>query len=78
MSDGYHTDPFKVLSVVNDQGLTQSLVHKDRPTQSAPVIISIDRQGMPWIVVLQISPIYTPQRTGILTLTRLTPDLDLT
>ena len=33
MSDGYHTDPFKVLSVVNDQGLTQSLVHEDRPTQ---------------------------------------------
>lgn len=32
MSDGYHTDPFKVLSVVNDQGLTQSLVHEDRPT----------------------------------------------
>ena len=33
MSDGYHTDPFKVLSVVNDQGLTQSLVHEDRPTE---------------------------------------------
>jgi hypothetical protein len=33
MSDGYHTDPFKVLSVVNDLGLTQSLVHEDRPTQ---------------------------------------------
>jgi hypothetical protein len=32
-SDGYHTDPFKVLSVVNDQGLTQSLVHEDRPTE---------------------------------------------
>lgn len=33
MSDGYHTDPFKVLSVVNDQGLTQTLVHEDRPTE---------------------------------------------
>ena len=33
MSDGYHTDPFKVLSVVNDQGLTPSLVHEDRPTE---------------------------------------------
>jgi hypothetical protein len=33
MSDGYHTDPFKVLSVVNDQGLTQSLLHEDRPTE---------------------------------------------
>jgi hypothetical protein len=33
MSDGYHTDPFKVLSVVNDQGLTQSLVHEDRPSE---------------------------------------------
>jgi hypothetical protein len=32
MSDGYHTDPFKVLSVVNDQGLTQSLVQEYRPT----------------------------------------------
>ena len=32
-SDGYHTDPFKVLSVVNDQGLTQSLVHEGRPTE---------------------------------------------
>jgi hypothetical protein len=32
-SDGYHTDPFKVLSVVNDQGLTQSLVHENRPTK---------------------------------------------
>ena len=31
MSDGYHTDPFKVLSVVNDQGLTQQLVHENRP-----------------------------------------------
>jgi hypothetical protein len=33
MSDGYHTDPFKILSVVNDLGLTQSLVHEDRPTE---------------------------------------------
>lgn len=33
MSDGYHTDPFKVLSVVNGQGLTQALVHEDRPTE---------------------------------------------
>jgi hypothetical protein len=33
MSDGYHSDPFKVLSVVNDQGLTQSLVYEDRPTE---------------------------------------------
>lgn len=32
-SDGYHTDPFKVLSIVNDQGVTQSLVHEDRPTE---------------------------------------------
>lgn len=33
VSDGYHTDPFKVLSVVNDQGLTESLVHENRPTK---------------------------------------------
>jgi hypothetical protein len=33
MSDGYHTDPFKILSVVNNLGLTQSLVHEDRPTE---------------------------------------------
>jgi hypothetical protein len=33
MSDGYHSDPFKVLSVVSDEGLTQSLVHEDRPTE---------------------------------------------
>jgi len=33
MSDGYHSDPFKVLSVVNDQGLTQSLLYEDRPTE---------------------------------------------
>lgn len=32
-SDGYHTDPFKVLSVVNEQGLTQSIVHEDRPKE---------------------------------------------
>lgn len=29
--DGYITDPFKVLSVVNDQGLTQDLVYENRP-----------------------------------------------
>ena len=33
MSDGYHTDPFKVLSVVNEQGLTQDLVHEQRPDE---------------------------------------------
>jgi hypothetical protein len=33
LSDGYHTDPFKVLSVVNDQGLTQQLVHENRPDE---------------------------------------------
>jgi hypothetical protein len=33
MSDGYHTGPYKVLNVVNDQGLTQSLVHEYRPTE---------------------------------------------
>ena len=33
MSDGYHTDPFKVLSVVNEQGLTQDLVHEERPDE---------------------------------------------
>jgi hypothetical protein len=33
MSDGYHTDPFKVLSVVDEQGLTQSLVHENRPSE---------------------------------------------
>lgn len=33
VSDGYHTDPFKVLSVLNEQGLTQSLVYEDRPAQ---------------------------------------------
>lgn len=30
-SDGYHTDPFKVLSVVNDQGITQDILHESRP-----------------------------------------------
>lgn len=29
--DGYTTDPFKVLSVVNPQGLTQDLVYEGRP-----------------------------------------------
>jgi hypothetical protein len=33
MSDGYHTDPFKVLSVVNNEGLTQQLVHENRPDE---------------------------------------------
>ncbi|MEP1446455.1 MAG: DUF3570 domain-containing protein [Paraglaciecola sp.] len=32
-SDGYHTDPFKVLSVIDDQGLTKSLVYEERPTE---------------------------------------------
>ena len=41
MSDGYHTDPFKVLSVVDDEGLTQSLVHEDRP-------IERNRQSFYW------------------------------
>lgn len=31
VSDGYHTDPFKVLSVVNELGTTQNLVHENRP-----------------------------------------------
>ncbi|MEP7705961.1 DUF3570 domain-containing protein [Paraglaciecola sp. 25GB23A] len=29
--NGYSTDPYKVLSIVNDQGLTQSLVYENRP-----------------------------------------------
>lgn len=29
--DGYITDPFKVLSVVNAQGLTQDLIYENRP-----------------------------------------------
>ncbi|GGD68656.1 DUF3570 domain-containing protein [Lacimicrobium alkaliphilum] len=29
--DGYLTDPFKMLSVVNTQGLTQALVYENRP-----------------------------------------------
>jgi hypothetical protein len=33
MSDGYHTDPFKVLSVVDSQGLTQTLLHENRPDE---------------------------------------------
>lgn len=28
---GYSTDPYKVLSIVNDQGVTQSLVYENRP-----------------------------------------------
>jgi hypothetical protein len=28
---GYSTDPYKVLSIVNDQGLTQNLVYEKRP-----------------------------------------------
>jgi hypothetical protein len=35
VSDGYHTDPFKVLSVVNNQGQTQSLVYENRPDKRA-------------------------------------------
>ena len=31
--EGGRPDPFKVLSVVNDKGLTQLLVHEDRPTE---------------------------------------------
>ena len=31
--DGYTTDPFKVLSVVNNEGLTQALVYENRPDQ---------------------------------------------
>lgn len=31
--DGYTTDPFKVLSVVNNEGLTQGLVYENRPDQ---------------------------------------------
>lgn len=33
MVDGYTTDPFKYLSVVNEQGLTQDLRYENRPTQ---------------------------------------------
>ncbi|GAA0854828.1 DUF3570 domain-containing protein [Aliiglaciecola litoralis] len=32
-SDGYHNDPYKVLSVVDQQGLTQDILHESRPTQ---------------------------------------------
>ncbi|WJG09268.1 DUF3570 domain-containing protein [Aliiglaciecola sp. LCG003] len=32
-SDGYHNDPYKVLSVVNQQGLTQDILHESRPTE---------------------------------------------
>lgn len=31
MVDGYTTDPFKILSVVNKQGLTQDLLYENRP-----------------------------------------------
>lgn len=31
--DGYTTDPFKYLSLVDDQGLTQSLIYEKRPEQ---------------------------------------------
>ncbi len=30
-SDGYHNDPYKVLSVVDQQGLTQDILHESRP-----------------------------------------------
>ncbi|MEP4890877.1 MAG: DUF3570 domain-containing protein [Aliiglaciecola sp.] len=33
MSDGYHNDPYKVLSVVDQQGLTQDVVYESRPTE---------------------------------------------
>ncbi|GAB2691811.1 DUF3570 domain-containing protein [Aliiglaciecola aliphaticivorans] len=33
MSDGYHNDPYKVLSIVDQQGLTQDIVHESRPTE---------------------------------------------
>lgn len=33
MVDGYLSDPFKVLSVVNQQGLTQDLVYENRPDE---------------------------------------------
>jgi hypothetical protein len=32
-SDGYHTDPYKLLSVVNGQGLTQDILHESRPEE---------------------------------------------
>ncbi|MCF2949246.1 DUF3570 domain-containing protein [Paraglaciecola aquimarina] len=35
VSEGYHTDPFKVLSVVNEQGQTQSLLYENRPDKRA-------------------------------------------
>ncbi|MFQ3189842.1 MAG: hypothetical protein ACI936_000968 [Paraglaciecola sp.] len=57
MSDGYYTDPFKKLSVVNIlKGLTQSLAHEDRPRVRIRHI-SIGKQSTPWIAVLQIYPI---------------------
>ncbi|MFA3791015.1 DUF3570 domain-containing protein [Aliiglaciecola sp. SL4] len=33
MSDGYHNDPYKVLSIVDQQGLTQDVVYESRPTE---------------------------------------------
>lgn len=30
-SDGYHNDPYKLLSVVNDQGYTQNILYESRP-----------------------------------------------
>lgn len=30
-SDGYHNDPYKILSVVDDQGITQDLLYESRP-----------------------------------------------
>ncbi|GAA6183971.1 DUF3570 domain-containing protein [Aliiglaciecola sp. 2_MG-2023] len=33
MSDGYHNDPYKVLSIVDQQGVTQDIVHESRPTE---------------------------------------------
>ena len=32
-SDGYHTDPFKMLSILDSQGYTQSLIYEKRPEE---------------------------------------------
>lgn len=32
-SDGYHNDPYKVLSVVDQAGLTQDILHESRPSE---------------------------------------------
>lgn len=32
-SDGYHTDPYKLLSVVDEQGITQDILHESRPEE---------------------------------------------